>query len=191
MTQTKTRRPFTLADLNDREKRHARACFHEASHAAACVLLHGEVRIATVTNSRVFGVEGVTHFTHLPDRIDAAVTFAGIWGEARWMHGRTPTSQQLHAMRQHNGRDEARLRACTAEFDVYGGDTLADARRTVPGLLNRAWPAVGHLAAKLYRDGEVSHDDVLTALGITDGGGPCSSQLASLKAGLRSVPRSP
>jgi len=51
-----------------------------------------------------------------------------------------------------------------------------------------AWPAVVNLARKIHVEGEATHDDVCKVLGITDGGGRSSSQLASLKAGLRRVP---
>jgi hypothetical protein len=72
---------------------------------------------------------------------------------------------------------------------VYGyGNTSSEARLTVQPLLERAWPAVINLAKKVHVDGEATHDDVWKALGITDGGGPGSSQLASLRAGLRHVP---
>jgi len=72
---------------------------------------------------------------------------------------------------------------------VYGyGNTSAEARRTVQPLLERAWPAVVNLAHKIHVDAEATHDDVCKALGITDGGGTGSSQIASLRAGLRRVP---
>ncbi|VBA46640.1 hypothetical protein LAUMK13_05704 [Mycobacterium innocens] len=51
----------------------------------------------------------------------------------------------------------------------------------------RCWTVV-RVAQKLFMTGEATNDDVLKALGVTDGGGTGSSQIASLRAGLRRVP---
>lgn len=184
---TKTRgRPLTRADLTDRERRHLAACVHEAGHAVACAMLGGEVASAVVSNSRVFGVQGVTTFSQLPDAIDARVTYAGTFAEARWEHGPRPTTAQLQRLRQSNCRDERQLRAAGVR-DLYG-NPAAEARSAVPPLIDRAWPAVVRVAQQLFTTGEATNADVLAALGITDGGGPGSSQLASLRSGWRRVP---
>ncbi len=60
----------------------------------------------------------------------------------------------------------------------------------VVGLLTRHWSAVRKLAQVLYRDGTAGHDVVLAALGVTDGGGPGSAQLAGLRMGLQVQVRS-
>lgn len=183
---TKAKRPLTRADLTDRERRHLAACVHEAGHAVACAMLGGEVGSAVVSDSRVFGVKGVTRFNRLPDTIDARVTYAGVFAEARWEHGPRPTTAQLRQLRQSNCRDERQLSAAGVR-DMTGNPT-AEARSAVPPLIDRAWPAVIRVAQQLFSTGEATHDDVLAAMGITDGGGLGSSQLASLKAGLRRVP---
>ncbi len=185
---TETRRPFTWADLTDRERRHLAACVHEAGHAVACAMLGGEVASAVVTNSRMFGVEGVTTFNQMNDNIDPKVTYAGVFAEARWQYGPRPTSAQLRQLRNANHADDKALCASGVR-DMYGNPT-AEARSTVPPLLDRAWPAVVRVAQQLFTSGEATHDDVCAALGLPPGdrGGPGSSALASLRAGLRSVP---
>lgn len=185
--QTKAaRRPLTRADLTDRERQHLAACVHEAGHAVACAMLGGEVRSAVVSNGRIFGLQGSTTFTQLPEHIDAKVTYAGIFAEARWEYGPRPTTAQLWHLRTLNRSDDRAL--CASGVREMYGDPTAEARSSVPPLLDRGWPAVVRVAQQLFATGEATHDDVCKALGVTDGGGPCSSQIASLRAGLRGVP---
>lgn len=183
---TAKKRRLTRADLTDRERRHLAACVHEAGHAVACAMLGGEINTAAVSNGRIFGVEGVTTFVSMPDTIDPKVTYAGVWAEARWEYGPRPTSAQLRHLRNRNRADDKALCASGVR-DMYGNPT-AEARSTVPPLLDKAWPAVVRVAQQLFTSGEATQADVLAALGITDGGGPGSSQIASLRAGLRRVP---
>lgn len=187
---TKTRRPLTWADLTPREQMGLRLAVHESAHAIAGTLLGGRVRSAVVTESRVWGVDGLTTFEEIPRGSSPSVAYAGPWGEARWLEGRRPSQRLMRALMGGSGHGDHRaICAAAASADVYNySNTSAEARLAVPPLLERAWPAVINLAKKIHRDGEAIHDDVCTALGITDGGGPGSSQLASLKAGLRSVP---
>lgn len=187
---TKTRRPLTWADLNPREQMSLRIAVHESSHAVAGALLGGIMRSAVMTNSRVWGVDGLTTFDEVPLGSSPSIAYAGPYGEARWLDGRHPSRRTLQALMRGSGHGDHRaICAAAAATDVYGyGNTSAEARRTVQPLLERAWPAVMNLARKIHVDGEATHDDVCKALGITDGGGPGSSHLASLKAGLRRVP---
>lgn len=191
MSQTKTRRegrrpPLTRADLTDGQRRHLAACVHEAGHAVACAMLGGEIRSAVVTNGKVSGLQGFTTFAQLSEHIDPRVTYAGMFAEARWEYGPRPTAKQLRHLRIANSSDDRRLCAAGVQ-DMYGNPT-AEARSTVPPLLDRAWPAVVRVAQQLFITGEATHDDVCKALGVTDGGGTGSSQIASLRAGLRTVP---
>ncbi|WP_373202368.1 hypothetical protein [Mycobacterium marinum] len=114
------------------------------------------------------------------------MTYAGVFAEARWEYGRRPTSRQLAYLREYNSADATALCASGVR-EMYGNPT-AEARSAVPPLLNRTWPAVVRVAQQLWRTGEATHTDVLAALGVSDGGGPGSVQLANLKAGLRRVP---
>ncbi|CAJ1498847.1 hypothetical protein [[Mycobacterium] burgundiense] len=187
---TKSRRPLRWADLTAREQMGLRIAVHESSHAVAGALLGGRIRSAVLTNSRVWGVDGLTTFEEVPASSSPAIAYAGPFGEARWLDGRHPTQRTLFALIRGSGHGDHRaICAAAASADVYSyGNTSAEARRTVPPLLERAWPAVINLAKKIHVDGEATHDDVCKALGITDSGGPGSSQLASLRAGLRRVP---
>ncbi|MDV6308907.1 hypothetical protein R4227_16775 [Gordonia amicalis] len=187
---TETRRPLTWADLTPREQMGLRIAVHESSHAIAGALLGGRVRSAVLTNSRVWGVDGLTTFDEVALGSSPAIAYAGPYGEARWLQGRRPSQRTMLALMRGSGHgDHREICAAAAQADVYGyGNTAAESRRTVPPLLERAWPAVINLATTIHREGEVTHDDVCKALGITDGGGSGSSQLASLKAGLRRVP---
>lgn len=187
---TNTRRPLTWADLTDRDKMSLRIAVHESSHAVAGALLGGVVRSAVMTDSRVWGVNGLTTFEEVPPSSSPAIAYAGPYGEGRWLDGRHPSQRTMRALMRGSGHgDHKSICAAAAAADVYGyGDTSAEARRTVPPLLERTWPAVINLARTIHRNSEATHDDVCKALGITDGGGRSSSQLASLKAGLRRVP---
>lgn len=189
MTTTR-RRPLTWADLTPREQMGLRIAVHESSHAVAGALLGGCVRSAVLTNSRVFGVNGLTTFEEIPVSSSPAIAYAGPFGEARWLEGRHPSQRTLLALMRGSGHGDHRaICAAAASVDVYGyGNTSAETRRRVPPLLDRAWPAVVNLARKIHVEGEATHDDVCKALGITDGGGTGSSQIASLRAGLRTVP---
>lgn len=183
-------RPLTWADLTTREQIGLRLAVHESSHAVAGALLGGHVRWAVLTNSRVWGVNGLTTFEDIPLSSSPAIAYAGPFGEARWLDGRHPSQRTLSALMRGSGHgDHKAICASAASADVYGyGNTSAGVRRTVPPLLERAWPAVINLAKKIHGDGEATHDDVCKALGITDGGGPGSFDLACLRSGMRSVP---
>ncbi|BBY76595.1 hypothetical protein MPRF_34940 [Mycolicibacterium parafortuitum] len=50
-------------------------------------------------------------------------------------------------------------------------------------VVRRCWGSIGTLAAKMMRGQEIGHDDVLAALGVTDGGGPGSFQLSLIASG--------
>jgi hypothetical protein len=188
--QMSKKRPLMWHDLTPREQMGLRIAVHESSHAIAGALLGGQVRSAVLTNSRVWGVDGLTTFEDIPINTSPAIAYAGPFGEARWLEGRHPSQRTLSALMQGSGHGDHRaICAAAASADVYGyRNTSADARRTVPPLLDRAWPAVINLARRIHVDGEATHDDVCKALGITDGGGTGSSQIASLRCGLRRVP---
>ncbi|MCV7218505.1 hypothetical protein H7J51_24910 [Mycobacterium crocinum] len=187
---TTSRRPLKWVDLTPRDQMSLRIAVHESSHAVAGALLGGRVRSAVMTNSRVWGVDGLTTFDEVPLGSSPPIAYAGPYGEARWLDGRHPSGRTLQALMRGSGHGDHRaICGAAAAADVYGyGDTAAEARRTLPPLLERAWPAVINLARKIHIEGEVTHDDVCKALGITDNGGPGSSQIASLRAGLRRVP---
>lgn len=171
---------LTLADLTARERQHLETCIHEAGHAVAATLLGGRIHTAAVADSRVWGVSGQTVHDDVPDGSWASVVYAGPWAQARWRAGKRPTQREVYdVLARAAQRDDRALLAS-------GGLPAVDQRLT--GLLSRCWPGVVRVAQKLHRDGEATHTDVCAALGLTDGGGPGSLQLANLRAGLRDVP---
>lgn len=178
MTRPK-RGPLTVADLTARERQHLEVCVHEAAHAVAGVALGAQLRNAVVTNSRLWGVEGLTSFADRPHGRDSEIAYAGPWAQARWRAGRRPNQRQVYDVLSRGGyKDDRALIAA-------GGTHLG---LSVTPLIERAWPAVIRVAKQLHQAGEVTETDVLAALGITDGGGLTSVQLAGLRSGCRSVP---
>lgn len=172
--------PLTLADINPHERAHMAMCVHEAAHATVGVALGGELRNAVVTRSRVTGLEGLTTFTDRPHGRDAEIAYAGPYGEAKFhAGGHRPTQRALFAALDGCGRKDARV--LTASGGTHTG------MAAVP-LIDRCWPGVIRVAQQLHRVGEVHQGDVLAALGITDGGGRTSVQLAALRSNVRSVP---
>jgi hypothetical protein len=170
---------LTLADLTARELDHLQTCVHEAGHAVAGVLLGARLRSAVVTHSRLWRTEGLTTFADRPYGRDAEIAYAGPWSQARWRAGRRPTMRELYAVLNGTGyKDERALIAA-------GGTHLG---HSVTPLVERCWPAVIRTAQHLHRAGEASEADVLAALGVDDGGGATSVQLAGLRSGCRSVP---
>jgi len=169
----------TLADLMPREYQHLGVCVHESGHAVAAVALGGVVRSAVVASGRVSGVQGLTTLDTMPLASEPLIAYAGPWSQGRWQAGRRPTQRQLFALLDGGGRGD-RDQLCAHGGSAAGLDVVP--------LLDRCWPGVVAVAKGLYRTGEVRQADVLAALGITDGGGPGSVQLASLRAGLRAVP---
>lgn len=171
---------LTLADITPRERMHLNMCVHEAGHAIGAALLGGRIHSAVVSNSRVWGLQAQTTHDDVPEGSWASIVYAGPWAEARFRAGKRPTQRELYDVlarsAQHDGR------ALTAS----GGMSNVDQRLT--GLLQHSWPAVVRVAQKLHRDGEATHDDVLAALGVDDGGGLGSVQLANIRARLRNVP---
>lgn len=172
--------PLTLADITPREREYLETCMHEAGHAVAGVALGAQLRNAVVTQSKVTGTQGLTAFYDRPHWRDPEIAYAGPWAQAKFRAGgRRPTQREMFALMDGCGRKDA------IALSLAGGEHLG---RSVTPLLARCWPAVIRTAQMLHRVGEVTQEDVLAALGITDGGGLTSAQLASLRSGFRPVP---
>lgn len=178
---------MTAADLrgtaSDDELEELRRCFHEAGHAVAATLYGGAIHRAVVLRPGSLAASGASHggfttFAANPEHRRAEVTYAGPYAEARWTAGPHPAPATLRASLCVNHQDDAALRRALA-FGTGGTGSVV-----VP-LIERCWPAVVTLARTLFRDGEATHDEALAALGITDGGGPGSAQLANIRSGLR------
>lgn len=177
---TPPKRPLTVADLTARQRQHLEVCVHEAGHAVAGVVLGAQLRSAVVFDSRATGIEGLTSFSDRPYGRDEEIAYAGPWAQARWRAGgRRPTQREMFAVLDGDGHRDCGV------LTAAGGTHLGHA---VQPIIERAWPAVIRVAKRLHRAGETSHSDVCEALGLTDDGGPGSSQLAGLRAGMRPVP---
>lgn len=163
--------------------RHERArletSWHEASHAVAGVLHGGVLASVTITEGRVKrGIvappDGSTSFTVLPSHRHAEVAFAGCWGQVRGRTGRRPGSHEIHAVLGSTGcRDREVLTAA-------GGP---DAGESIVPLLDRVWPSVAEVAAKLHRHGKVSHSDVLAALNLSSDAATRTLELSMIRSG--------
>ncbi|OPX12482.1 hypothetical protein [Mycobacterium sp. AT1] len=153
---------------------------HESGHLIASVVAGAEV-ITAIVGDLPGGFKGLT--TYFSDTIPAhremEISYAGPWSEARFRAGRRPTQRDLFDVFAGNGCRDA------ATLGLAGGTHLG---ADVVPLLDRCWPAVLAVAKKLYSDGEATQADACSALGITDGGGYTSVQLASLRSGGRTVP---
>lgn len=172
--------PLTLAGIDPRERAHLALCVHEAAHATVGVALSGVLRNAVVTQSKVTGLQGLTTFSDRPHGRDHEIAYAGPYGEAKFQAGgRHPTQRALFALFASGGRRDCGV------LSLAGGTHTG---MSVVPLLERTWPAVIRVAQQLHRVGEVHQGDVLAALGINDGGGRTSVQLASLRSGFRTVP---
>lgn len=173
------RTPMTAAELA-RKREHLAVCVHEAAHAVAGVCWGAALRNAVASDGKVTGSQGRTYFSDRPHGRDAEIAYAGPWAQAKFQAGgRRPTSAQMYAVFDGPGcEDHAALTAA-------GGAHLGQG---VTLLIERCWPAVQTLARQLNDKGEVFEADVLAALGITDGGGATSVQLALLRSNMRTVP---
>lgn len=174
------RAPMTAAQLA-RKREHLAVCVHEAAHAVAGVVLGAELRNAVASDGKVTGSQGRTYFHDAPPERQADIAYAGPWAQAKFQAGgRRPTSAQVFAMFGGPGCEDR------ATLTAAGGAHLGQG---VTLLVDRCWPAVLRVAQQLDRTGEVLPADVLAALGITDGGGRTSVQLALLRSNMRTVPR--
>ncbi|QLL05587.1 hypothetical protein [Mycobacterium vicinigordonae] len=172
--------PLTLADITPRERAYMAMCVHESAHATVGAVLGAQLRNAVVTRSKVTGVEGLTTFAELPHGSDALIAYSGPYGEARFQAGgRRPTQRAMFAALEGCGRKDA------AVLTAAGGTHTGMAAQP---LIDRCWPAIIRVAQQLHRVAEVHHEDVLAALGVDDGGGLGSVQLAAIRSGCRMVP---
>ena len=105
---------------------------------------HGEIR-------------GLTTVAVMPRGREPQVAFAGVWSQAFWRHGRRTSQADVFALLDGTGREDRTMLAAA-------GGTAAGVG--VTPLVMRCWPAIGAVAAKLWRDGEARHEDICAALGI-------------------------
>ena len=174
---SKTGRAYRLTPA-DRER--LGLCVHEAAHAVVGVLNGCTVERATLTES---GTDGSCDFTAESFAHDhtryrrALVAAAGPAAAAIFHHSDRVTLHQIDAHLGAGDREELRLAG------LHSYSTADEQLWAALPIVRRCWRSIGTLAAKMMRGQEIGHDDVLAALGVTDGGGPGSSQLATIRAG--------
>lgn len=174
--------PLTLADITASQREHLELCIHEAGHAVAAVALGGVIRSAVVVSSKVTGAEGLTTVDDMPIGSKAEIAFGGVWAQAHFRAGGRPSQREIFAVLASTGcKDDRVLTASSYPDGTHNG-------RDVVPLLEWCWPAVARTATALHRTGEVTQRDVLAALGVDDGGGLCSAQLAAIRSRCRAVP---
>lgn len=179
LTETMT---LTIADITASEREHLEMCVHEGSHCVAGAIYGAELRNAVVIRSRAFGVEGLTRFepVDFPNHANLAICYSGGYGQAKFRAGGgIPTARQIYDVFNTTGCKDA------ASLSLAGGEHLGHDAKPV---IDRAWPAVIRVAQQLYRTAEIDQRAVLAALGITDGGGFTSVQLAAIRSRCRTVP---
>lgn len=159
-------------------------CVHEAAHAIVGVLNGGTIERARLTEGGTDGECDFTAESFAHDRTRyrrALVAAAGPAAAAIFSHGPQPSGRQLDAHLGSGDREVLRL----AAFHSYL--TSDEQLWAALPVVRQCWRPIGILAAKMMRGQEINHDDVLAALGVTDGGGPGSAQLAAIRNG--GVPR--
>ncbi|CAN5223587.1 hypothetical protein BH11ACT6_BH11ACT6_05150 [soil metagenome] len=171
-----TPKPIKHALAVDRDQ--LAICVHEAAHAVSGTVLGAELRNAVVGELRD-GLKGQTFFYDRPSGTDPQISYAGPYGEGKFLSGgRRPTQREFYNILGNRGcRDRKVLVA------AGGIHTGAD----VELIVDRCWSSVLSLAGQLHRTGEVVREDVLRALGV-DTSRPAASQLANIRAGMQPVP---
>lgn len=154
------------------------AAVHEAGHAVAAVMRGGSTLTSVTLDADRHG-EGITWTRH--KGWDAAFfTWAGPWAEARYVWGDLPLDAEdddgctfadhvLGVFLEQPGDRAEYLAACQAEDAVMAGADVAELRATSenvvwPRELERAWPAVLHVADLLLQGHEVTHQVVAEAV---------------------------
>ena len=102
---------------------------------------------------------GLTTLDVLPPGRQPEVAFAGVWAQACWRHGRRPSQREMYGVFDGTGRKD-RTMLCAA-----GGGTATGVGITP--MLERCWPAICAVAARLFSHSQVSHDEVTKALGLS------------------------
>ena len=154
--------------------------FHEAAHAVAGILHGGTLTEARIIPGRVKagvlgGPRGSTTFTGLAATRHPEVAFAGVWGQARGIAGRRPGWHEIRAALDGTGCHDKQV------LTAAGGESAGDA---ITPLLERCWPSVAELAAKLHQTGKVSHADVLAALRLSADPDTRALETAAIKSGM-------
>lgn len=171
----------TSTELTAADRELLERAVHEAGHAVAGALVGGRISRGYIlpAGRTQDGVTGEVVMAEMPvGDLRGQIAYAGPWAQARFRAGgRWPTPDQLHEVMSTSGRlDRRHLCASVA------GDG-----REVAELMDRCWPAVITVAKTLVRDGEIRHNHVVAALGLSEDESRHGFELASLRAGMRAV----
>lgn len=167
--------------LTDEDRELLETAVHEAGHAVAAVALGGRISHGYVLplSRRTGEITGQVVMDGMPvGDATAEIAFAGPLAQARFRAGGHPPSQVMSAVLASAGRLDRRM------CDSAGRDGSS-----VTGLIDRCWPAVITVAKALVSTGEIRHEDVTAALGLSEDPARHPFELANLRAGMRAVPR--
>jgi len=174
---------LTLNDIDPRKRLFLETAVHEASHAVAGVRLNATLRSAVAFNNKLVGVLGRTTFepTDYPRERESEIAYSASYGQAKFRAGghRRPTMREVDQVLQTTGHEDYGVLVAS------GGTHLGTG---VSVIIDRHWGAVIEVARKLVAQAEVHHEDVCAALGITDGGGRTSLDIARLNSGATLAP---
>lgn len=139
------------------------------------VLNGATVERATLTDDGQDGECTFTEDSFAHDRTRyhrALVAAAGPAAAATFHYTDRVTVRQIELHLGAGDREELRL----ASLHAY---TSADEQlwAALP-VVRRCWRPIGTLAVKMFAGHQIGHDDVLAAMGVTDGGGPSSLQIS-------------
>ena len=170
---------MTGYQLSDTDRQRLGLAVHEAAHAVVGVLHGATVESATLTAD---GSDGDCTFTSEVFATStrghrSLIAAAGAAAAAVFHHGPQPSLRQVEAQLGDSDREDLRLTSLSSR------QSLPEQLTEVLPVVLRCWSAIGTLAAGLYLGNELSHADVCTALGLADGGGPGSLELAIIRSG--------
>jgi hypothetical protein len=172
----------TATALTDADMELLERAVHESAHAVAAVIFGGRIDRGYVlpAGHDRDGITGEVLVASMPvGNAAPQIAYAGPWAQAKFRAGGGwPMPDQLHAVMSTSGRLDRKQHLC-ASGSGDGSDVV--------GLIDRCWPAVIAVAKKLVRDGEIRHEHVVAALGLSDDVSRHPFELASIRSGMRRV----
>lgn len=165
---------------------------HEAGHATVGALLGARLQTAWVAGecpADLDQLDGKTTFAEfgiLAESKRHVVAAAGGVAQAVLQHGPNPTVAQISPFIHGSPIDGPEV----TRFAIARGTERVPKADTLP-LVLACWPAICALAGKITDSpdlGEITHDDVTAALGLSADPALHPFELANLRAGLREVP---
>ena len=173
------------AELTIAQRLRLSLAVHEAAHACVGVLHGAELECARLIGDGP-DAEGECCFTASSFEVGrlaaghrSEIAAAGAVAEAVFRFGFEGATFRRIEARLVDSDDEQQLRVESWRTLRSAPETFSD----VLPLVKQLWTPIGELARKLYFGAELNHSDVCAALNVTDGGGPYSGQLHSVRRG--------